>query len=270
LPMSTVEASISAGDIGRYAYCALNWKRSLEGVEGTKSARGIKHHGEVSKEVDALELFQERARWSIQTSFLLALFAISGAALALELLFLDANTPLRLGLIVLSVGWLMGSLYLFLFDVYFRGRSEQIIRRAKIVPGDIKSADSGKAPLLRAKHVPLQGRPDYVVEKEGAFIPVEVKSGKTPRRPYDSHVMQLAAYCFLVQEHYGARPPYGVLAYPDQQFEIRYTSKLEDDMLRYMLRIELAQRTGNVHRDHENPRRCSGCSRREGCPERLV
>ena len=265
-----MDSKISAGDIGRYAYCALNWKRSLEGVEGKKSARGIQRHAEVSKEVDALELFQERARWSIQTSFLLALFAISGAALALELLFLDAQTPLRLGLIVLSVGWLMGSLYLFLFDVYFRGRSEQIIRRSRLVEGEIKSSDSGKAPLLVARHVPLQGRPDYVVERDGAHIPVEVKSGKTPRRPYDSHVMQLAAYCFLVQERYGTRPPFGVLAYPEQQFEIRYTPKIEDDMLRYLLRIELALRTGEAHRDHENPRRCMGCSRREGCPERLA
>lgn len=271
-PIRTVlDAPISAGDIGRYAYCPLNWKLSLEGHKGKKSAAGLKVHEDLSKHVDALDLFQTRARWSIQTSFLLALFAISGATLALELLYLRTNTILRLGLIVLSVSWLMGSLYLFLFDLYFRGRSEQFIRRYRIEPGEVAYADSPRQEkLLRSKLVPLQGRPDYVVKLNGHHVPVEVKSGRTPPRPYDSHVQQLAAYCYLVAETYGARPPHGVLVYPEHRFEIAYTGKLEDELLKNILRIQLAQRTGEAHRNHENPKRCLGCSRRENCPERLA
>lgn len=267
-----MQESISAGDIGRFAYCPLNWKLSRDGAAGSGGDPGIRAHEEMAKQVDALEYFQRQARWSITTSFLLALCAISAASLSLELLFLREATPLRLGLIVLSVAWLMGSLYLFLFDLYFRGRSEELVRRAKLVQGEVSYVDRAGRPsdLMASRIVPLQGRPDYIVEREGASIPVEVKTGKTPRHPYASHVLQLAAYCYLVNETTRKRPPFGVLAYPGQQFEIAYTPALEDEMLRHLLKIQLALRTGEAHRNHTNPRRCLGCSRREGCPERLA
>lgn len=267
-----MEPSISAGDVGRFAYCPLNWKLSKAGEKGGGGAAGIRAHEEMAKQVDALEYFQRQARWSITTSFLLALCAISAASLALELFFLKEATPLRLGLIVLSIAWLMGSLYLFLFDLYFRGRSDQLVRKARLVAGEVAYVDTAgrSVALLRSRIVPLQGRPDYVVEREGATIPVEVKTGKTPRYPFASHVLQLAAYCYLVHEETKKRPPFGVLSYPERQFEVAYTPALEDEMLRHLLKIQLALRTGEAHRNHDNPRRCLGCSRRDACPERLA
>ncbi len=44
----------------------------------------------------------------------------------------------------------------------------------------------------------LTGKPDYLVEKNGRIIPVEVKSGRAPQSPYDSHIYQLASYFLLV------------------------------------------------------------------------
>jgi len=249
----------------------MNWKLSTEGEKGRKSAAGLKLHKEAAKHVDALELYQAHARWSVQTSFLLALFAISAASLALEFLFLDVNAPLKFGLVVLSLSWLMGSLYLFLFDLYFRAKGEQLIRKYKIEEGEVAYSDSPKQEVvLSSKIMPLQGKPDYVVKLNGHYVPVELKSGKTPRRPYDSHVQQLAAYCYLVNETYGTRPPHGVISYPDHRFEITYTPELEDQLLKNLLRMQLAARTGEAHRNHENPRRCAGCSRRDNCPERLA
>src|SRR5688500_8591495 len=69
------------------------------------------------------------------------------------------------------------------------------------------------ATLISHKHH-LKGRPDLLIKQGNGIIPVEVKTGKTPTRPYDSHVMQLIAYCVLVEETYGARPPYGIIRYP--------------------------------------------------------
>src|SRR5437763_3044380 len=48
----------------------------------------------------------------------------------------------------------------------------------------------------------LIGRPDYLVETGDGIIPVEVKSARMPAsgQPYDSHVLQLAAYCLLVED----------------------------------------------------------------------
>ena len=67
--------------------------------------------------------------------------------------------------------------------------------------------------LVSNKHR-LKGRPDLLLKQGNVIIPVEVKTGKTPTRPYDSHVMQLVAYCVLVEENYGIRPPYGIIRYP--------------------------------------------------------
>lgn len=249
----------------------MNWKLSREGEKGRQSESGLRLHEETAEHVDALELYQAHARWSIQTSFLLALFAISGASLALEFLFLDVNAPLKYGLVVLSMSWLMGSLYLFLFELYYRGKGEQLVRKYRIEEGEVAYADSARHDeLLSSRIMPLQGRPDYVVKLDGHYVPVEVKSGKVPKRPYDSHVQQLAAYCYLVNETYGVRPPHGVIAYPDHRFEIQYTPGLEEQLLKNILRMQLAQRTGQAHRNHENPRRCAGCSRRDACPERLA
>lgn len=263
--------AISAGDVGRFVYCPLNWKRSLAGDRGAGGEAGVRAHVEVSKEVDALEHYQSRAHLALETSFYLALFAMSGAALGVELFALRPRDPWWWALVFLSVLWMGASLHLFVFHQYYQGRARTIARSSQVARGTVIYADSRRRPdVLESRVLPLRGRPDYVVERDGHPIPVEFKSGRTPRQPYDSHVLQLAAYCYLVSESFGLRPPYGILAYPDRQFEVPFTRELEDRLLRTLLRIQLSQRTGEAHRDHESPRRCQTCSRREGCPERLA
>jgi CRISPR/Cas system-associated exonuclease Cas4 (RecB family) len=81
--------------------------------------------------------------------------------------------------------------------------------------------------ILQATSIPLIGKPDYLIHKDGVIIPVEVKTGKTPVAPYDNHTMQLMAYCFLVEETFGIRPPGGYLRYPDKEFPLQYTPEAE-------------------------------------------
>jgi len=266
-----VTTTVSGGDVGRFAYCPLNWKRSLEGDKGTGGKEGVKRHSEVGERVDALELYQRNARQSLSIAFVLALLATSAAALGVELFVLRDHTPAWWVLVFLSVVWVAASLYLVVFHLYYRRRAGIVVRETRIEPGEVRFADTTQHSEMLSSHLlPLRGRPDYVVEREGVSIPVELKTGKTPPFPYDSHTLQLAAYCHLVQERYGKRPPYGILAYPERTFEIPYSEKLEDRLVRTLLRMELAQRTGEAHRDHDSPKRCMSCSRREGCPERLA
>ena len=77
----------------------------------------------------------------------------------------------------------------------------------------------------------LTGKPDYVVEKRGRLIPVEIKSGWAPEKPYDSHIMQLASYCLLLERNYKKRPPYGLLKYKNRTFAIRYTDELRQNIV---------------------------------------
>jgi CRISPR-associated exonuclease Cas4 len=114
----------------------------------------------------------------------------------------------------------------------------------------------------------LTGRPDYLVKQAGWVIPVEVKSGRAPSRPWSGQVLQLAAYCRLVHADTGRRPPYGVLKYADRAFAIDYDDSLETDLrniLTEMRRVEGVE----MDRSHQSPGRCRGCGYRDRCDQRL-
>lgn len=265
------EAPISAGDVGRFVYCPLNWKLASGGARGEGGRHGMEVHQDLAETVDALESYQQSAKVSVQTSLVWALAAISAAILAVEYFVLRAERMPWFVFLLAAVMMVAGSLYLVVFFLYYRRRAQQLLRSRNIQSGEIAFSDiAGNRRLLRSRLYPLQGTPDYIVKRENAYVPVELKTGKTPQHPYESHVLQLASYCLLLKEEFGVRPPVGVLAYPERHFEVAFTPELEDQVLRTLLRIQLAQRTGEAHRNHENPRRCMGCSRREGCPERLA
>lgn len=150
-------------------------------------------------------------------------------------------------------------------------------RRAAGLPGgrviytDTRLWGKVEKPLV-AHELGLTGKPDYLVEREGGIIPVEVKSGRTPEAPYDSHIFQLAAYCLLVEKQYRKRPPYGIIHYPRRDFAVDYTAQLESalmDQLAEMRRDEIRS-PGGVPRSHEEPRRCRGCGFRKVCDESLA
>lgn len=115
----------------------------------------------------------------------------------------------------------------------------------------------------------LTGKPDYLVEEGDALIPVEVKSGRAPSIPHDSHVFQLAAYCLLVERVYGKRPPYGILRYRDHTFSIDFTPALEQELEELLEAIRLQERRGEANRSHDEPQRCARCGYRNICDQRL-
>ena len=57
------------------------------------------------------------------------------------------------------------------------------------------------------------------------FIPIEVKTGGYTE-PQESHILQLAAYCHLLEENYNKFVPYGILIYSDiSKFKIPFDPK---------------------------------------------
>jgi CRISPR-associated exonuclease Cas4 len=146
--------------------------------------------------------------------------------------------------------------------------------RTGLPPGRVVAADVGAwrrpdRPLFSHRHL-LTGRPDYVVADGPDLIPVEVKSARGPARPYDSHVLQLAAYCLLVAETSGRRPPYGILHYADRTVEIPYTRELEEELLAVLEEMREDLAAGDGPRNHDDPRRCAACGYREVCEEALT
>jgi CRISPR-associated exonuclease Cas4 len=163
----------------------------------------------------------------------------------------------------LALLWLSGSL-----------RRRAGMPAGRLVYSDTRKWQSVPEPLYAAS-ANLTGRPDYLVQRWSHIIPVEVKSTAPPDEPYRSHILQLAAYCLLVDEAYGRRPPYGLLHYagaggPEQTFAIRYTRALEDELLSTMEWMREDWQEKRADRDHDDPARCGSCSYAEYCDQRLA
>jgi CRISPR-associated exonuclease Cas4 len=163
---------------------------------------------------------------------------------------------------------------LFLLALFFLWQSSRTRRAAGLPGGRIIYTDTrawGKTDkALYVAGIGLTGKPDYLVEQKGKIIPVEVKTGKTPAQPYDSHIFQLASYCLLVEKTYGIRPPYGIIHYPERDFAIDYTSELENALLEILVEMRRDERRETVARSHENRTRCLKCGFQKDCKESLA
>ena len=175
--------------------------------------------------------------------------------LSLVMLALVAILIIALGLIALSMGRRMQT-------------------EAGLPAGRVVYADTGKwreleKPLYSALHQ-LVGKPDYIVKQGKQTIPVEVKSANAPAAgPRRSHVLQLAAYCLLIEETYQHRPEFGIVKYADRTFEIDYTSALESTLLDVIDAMRDDLTSGRAARSHTEPARCARCGYRQACDERL-
>jgi CRISPR-associated exonuclease Cas4 len=115
----------------------------------------------------------------------------------------------------------------------------------------------------------LTGKPDFVVNQKGRLLPVEAKSMWAPSEPYDSHILQLGAYCYLIEKTTGKRPPYGILKYRNRSFAIDYNKALEQSVIQMVDEIRHKKNSREVNRSHEEARRCARCGFRKNCDQRL-
>jgi CRISPR-associated exonuclease Cas4 len=171
-------------------------------------------------------------------------------------------------MIALYAGLLILLLALVLFFISGRQRRRAGLPGGRVIYTDTRAWDKLEKPLFD-RDLALTGKPDYLVEKNGKIIPVEVKTGRTPEAPYDSHIFQVAAYCMLVQKTYGKRPPHGIIHYPDRDFAVDYTSDLENALLDLLAEMRKDERRNEVQRSHEDPQRCRRCGFRAVCDQRL-
>ena len=116
----------------------------------------------------------------------------------------------------------------------------------------------------------LTGKPDYLVKKGRQIIPVEVKSSRISDSPYDAHIFQLAAYCYLVERDTKIRPGYGILHSPNRTFRVDYTPELESSLLELIAEMRYQEHRTVVNRSHEWPQRCAGCGFEENCNQSLI
>ncbi len=161
-------------------------------------------------------------------------------------------------------------LALFLFWQSSRQQADAGLPGGRVIYSDTRAWGAPLEQPLFNKELGLTGKPDYLVQQNGQIIPVEVKTGRTPEAPYDSHIFQLAAYCLLVEKTYGKRPPYGIIHYPTRDFAIDYTPTLESSLMELLAEMRRDERRDDVARSHVEAGRCVRCGFREACDQKLA
>jgi CRISPR-associated exonuclease Cas4 len=140
-------------------------------------------------------------------------------------------------------------------------------RRRDAAWGELVAIDAGDPATLRSERYRISGRPDALRRRaDGRIVPVERKSrAAPPRGPPFSHLVQVWAYCLLVEETYGAAPPFGVLRYGDgTEFTVRWDPATRADLLR--LRAELDRAYDG--RATPSPAKCARCRWAPSCDAR--
>lgn len=127
----------------------------------------------------------------------------------------------------------------------------------------------GKA--LYSKRLGISGKPDYIVKGKGrSLIPVEIKSSKAPK-PYKGHVLQLAAYCYLVEENYRKSVPYGIIVYSDgKQHRVNFDKSLRSDLLATIDEMKRTLGHDCPRRPHNRKEKCRHCSFGWSCKDSLA
>lgn len=262
----------SAGDLERYAYCAHNWYLAKHGVDhhDAGSRRGMREHAAKGKALKAYNRREQERRRALAWAFrgLLALGSI--VLLTFEVIYFQATTQ---GIILLVTGLVLISAItgLLVIAIDQERRAKRLVKEAGQRHGRVVDSDlAGQGQLMEDPEWDLTGTPDYVMETEEGLVPVEVKTGKTPDRPFDSHVMQVACYLRLLEANTDQPPKYGLLTYPQRIFQVQWDDAMKERLQGMVDAIHHAEETGRADRDHEHPGRCRGCARRAECDQALA
>ncbi len=148
-----------------------------------------------------------------------------------------------------------------------RQREESGLPDGDVMRSDVDSKARGK-PLYSARYG-LTGTPDYIVETSRGLVPLEVKPARNEAEPHESHLLQVLAYCLLLEESEGACPPYGLLRYANDTFKVDYNKETRECIIGVIHEMRNTAAQSEVHRSHQSAGRCRACAYRSICDEAL-
>ncbi|RZD35650.1 MAG: hypothetical protein CXT75_07570 [Methanobacteriota archaeon] len=271
---------ISASEMERYGYCPLSWHLDLKGVdaEGDEVNTGVEKHKEMGDSLKNLLVEEENSRETSTNLMTVVAMIMSLVTLALIILLIS-NNELRqnLGfiLLIIGIGWMLIASF-FLYKLLLSTEKIDKLRDDyKLGETDIETPDglTKETPVLKSENYNLAGRPDYLIKEGSMRIPVEVKTGRRPKAPFFSHVLQIGAYCLLSEETFTDKPPscgqirYGFDSIPH---EVKWDSDLKALVVEKLEEMnDILKGNMEAHRNHKRVGKCNSCSRRKACPERL-
>jgi CRISPR-associated exonuclease Cas4 len=157
--------------------------------------------------------------------------------------------------------------------------NERRLRRARLIeerhkalglpPGELVYEDAdGQGEPLTSNAYPLAGKPDYVVQTpDGRPVPIELKLNvKDVSAPYSNHVIQIAAYCLILEDYFEQAPTHGILRYADREFVVEYTPALRKKVIRLLNEMARYNEKQPPPLTKQRAGKCRVCTFQQICP----
>src|SRR5579863_2856675 len=153
-----------------------------------------------------------------------------------------------LNTILLSIGL---ALLLAAFALLMLKLNERRVQRERLITekqralglpeGKLVYEDAdGLGEALTSRDYPLAGKPDYVVQlPDGRPVPVELKLNvHDASAPFSNHVVQVAAYCLLLEDYFEQPPTHGIVRYADCEYTFEYTPARRKKVISLLTEME--------------------------------
>ena len=270
---------ISASEMERYGYCPLSWYLDLRGIdaEGDEVNTGVEKHKVIGDSLKTLLVEEEKSRETSTTLMTIVGLIMTVVTIALIILWLSTDIlrqNMGVILLIIGIGWMLIAAFFLYKLLLSTEKIDQLRDDYNLGEETIETPDglTEETPVLKSRKYNLAGRPDYMIKENDLRIPVEVKTGRRPKAPFFSHVLQIGAYCLLSEETFRTSPSHGQIRYgfESKPHNVEWEPKLKTLVLEKIEEMnDILEGRTKAHRNHKRVGKCNNCSRRKGCPERL-
>ena len=270
---------ISASEMERYGYCPLSWYLDLRGIdaEGDEVNTGVEKHKVIGDSLKTLLVEEEKSRETSTTLMVIVGLIMTVVTIALIILWLSTDVlrqNMGVILLIIGIGWMLIAAFFLYKLLLSTEKIDQLRDDYNLGEETIETPDglTEETPVLKSRKYNLAGRPDYMIKENDLRIPVEVKTGRRPKAPFFSHVLQIGAYCLLSEETFRTSPSHGQIRYgfENEPHNVVWEPKLKTLVLEKIEEMnDILEGRTKAHRNHKRVGKCNSCSRRKGCPERL-
>lgn len=270
---------ISASEMERYGYCPLSWYLDLRGIdaEGDEVNTGVEKHKVIGDSLKNLLVEEEKSRETSTTLMTIVGLIMTVVTIALIILWLSTDIlrqNMGVILLIIGIGWMLIAAFFLYKLLLSTEKIDQLRDDYNLGEETIETPDglTEETPVLKSRKYNLAGRPDYMIKENNLRIPVEVKTGRRPKAPFFSHILQIGAYCLLSEETFRTSPSHGQIRYgfESEPHNVVWEPKLKTLVLEKIEEMnDILEGRTKAHRNHKRVGKCNNCSRRKGCPERL-
>ena len=177
-------------------------------------------------------------------------------------------------LLAIGLGLLLAALALVILLLNERRvqRSRLIAERHRALglpEGDLVYEDAdGQGEPLSSSAYPLVGKPDYIVKlPDGRPVPIELKlTVHDVTAPHTHHMIQLAAYCLILEDYFVQAPTHGILRYADREFTVEYTPALKKKVIRLLTEMARCGEQQPPPLARQRVSKCRACTFQPICP----